>query len=363
MVTFMKLTEKFCMTASIGIYWDSQLPSFGLRVHKNTRSYVLFTRDITKKKKQIVIGHVGDLSLNDARERARYIKEGKEEKRLKKVTVRDICMLYLNDYATRYRKSYKDDISLAQRFILPVLGEKNVTSVTVQDCDSLHKSIAHKVQANRAIKMIRAMYAYASRMQVITCQCPASAVRLHSEYSRDRFLTVDEIARLIKGIEQLKKTHLLQATAIEILLFTACRRNEILSLKWEQINFLHRFFLLETTKNGKKRVVPLLPELIASLEKLPKVSEFVFPGKSEHIKELRKTWSRLCKIAELQDVHLHDMRRTAASHLVMHGKTLYEASKILGHSSTSCTSIYARFDVESVRTLLSDFKKIVNSRS
>ena len=77
----------------------------------------------------------------------------------------------------------------------------------------------------------------------------------------------------------------------------------------------------------------------------------MFPshGKTGHLAEPKKGWKRILKNAKLDDLRLHDLRRTMGSWQARTGSSLQIIGKTLGHKSVATTSIYARLDVDPVR--------------
>jgi integrase len=79
-----------------------------------------------------------------------------------------------------------------------------------------------------------------------------------------------------------------------------------------------------------------------------------------HLVNIDKAWRRVRLAAGITDVRLHDLRRTVGSWLVQSGNSLPLIGRVLNHSNTSTTQIYARFAEDKVRTALDDHgKKLV----
>jgi integrase len=82
------------------------------------------------------------------------------------------------------------------------------------------------------------------------------------------------------------------------------------------------------------------------LSKIPKQKDnpFIFPGKDtqSHLVNLDKPWRRIRKAAGLEDVHIHDLRRTLGSRLVQAGHSLKVVKETLRHKDIKTTEIYAR---------------------
>ena len=99
----------------------------------------------------------------------------------------------------------------------------------------------------------------------------------------------------------------IQAYIIQILLFEGLRPNEVMSMKWTELD--NNIYSTDT-KTGQKqfRLTSPTMRIINSLEKK---SEFVFPSPINHTKpitNIRKTWITLCKLAGIEDLNLYDLR-------------------------------------------------------
>lgn len=155
------------------------------------------------------------------------------------------------------------------------------------------------------------------------------------------FLKEDEAVRLLKECKASRNKRLYPY--VLILLHTAMRPSEAAGLKWHQIDFDRRSLTLYITKN-EPRTVPLTKTVITALEDLKKTAfdnEFVFlkgEGKSQHAQNIpssrfRPSFDRARERAKLPLLHMHDLRHTAASHMLMAGTDIRTLAAILGHST------------------------------
>ena len=155
------------------------------------------------------------------------------------------------------------------------------------------------------------------------------------------FLKEDEAVRLLKECK-VSRNKMLYPYVL-ILLHTAMRPSEAAGLRWNQIDFNRRSLTLFITKN-EPRTVPLTKTVVTVLEELKKSNpenELVFlkgEGKSEHSKNIpssrfRPSFDSARERAGLPSVHMHDLRHTAASHMLMAGTDIRTLAAILGHST------------------------------
>jgi integrase len=98
-------------------------------------------------------------------------------------------------------------------------------------------------------------------------------------------------------------------------------------------------------------VVPLPNQIITALAHHPKVGQWIFPGQHGQawsLAGIEKAWGKVRKVCNLTDVRIHDLRRTAASHLAINGENLSTIQKMLDHSSLQATAIYARLNLDAL---------------
>jgi len=145
----------------------------------------------------------------------------------------------------------------------------------------------------------------------------------------------------------------LAIAAIRLLLFSGCRKSEILTLRWNEVDFETGSLNLADSKTGQKVVLLGAPalELLASHPRL-KDNPYVFPGtiKGSHFVGLAKVWKRIRKRAGLDDVRLHDFRHTFAGIGVSAGMGLPIVGKLLGHRDPKTTARYAHVADDPART-------------
>ena len=90
---------------------------------------------------------------------------------------------------------------------------------------------------------------------------------------------------------------------------------------------------------------------------------FLFPGDKpgQPLTEIKKFWQRVCQIAEIEGVRLHDLRHAFASNLVSRGISLHIVGKLLGHTQPQTTARYAHLDDAALRDAANTFGAIIQS--
>jgi len=197
---------------------------------------------------------------------------------------------------------------------------------------------------NRYIANIQASFTKAYEWNYITedkLKRVRKVKKIKGEISRLRFLSQDEIKALLNNCEP----HLYQI--VFTALNTGMRKSEILNLKWENIDLNYDLILLEKTKNGERREIPInepLKKLFKQLitkRRLDTEYVFVNPETGKRYIDLKRSFATACKKAGIRDFHFHDLRHTFASQLVMNGVDLKTVQELLGHKDIKMTLRYA----------------------
>ncbi len=123
------------------------------------------------------------------------------------------------------------------------------------------------------------------------------------------------------------------------------RKGEILALSWKDIDFERRAIFLHTTKNGERRLVPLIGLSLELIKKLNSNHDslLVFPSPNNPSQplDIRSAWERALQKADIINFKFHDLRHTTASYLAMNNASLIEIGTLLGHKTVQMTKRYA----------------------
>jgi integrase len=154
--------------------------------------------------------------------------------------------------------------------------------------------------------------------------------------SRDRTLTSAEEKQLFAAFKHPMLPHI-TCLALE----TACRLSELLNMEWEHINFRHHTLVIPHTKTDVPRTIPLGPEAIKTLKKMPRPKNGgrVFTCWAR-IDSFENVFRRAVKNAELENFRFHDLRHTATSRLAQKIPNVVELSRITGHTDLKMLSRY-----------------------
>ncbi len=141
---------------------------------------------------------------------------------------------------------------------------------------------------------------------------------------------------------------------IYVSLFTGARKSNVLAMRWEDINFERREWLIPETKNGEPLRVHLVEKVLDILERRREAygeQEWVFKGsgKTGHLVEPQAGWKRILRRANIKDLRLHDLRRTLGSWQAATGANSFMIGRTLGHKNQQSTAVYARLNIDPVR--------------
>jgi integrase len=174
-----------------------------------------------------------------------------------------------------------------------------------------------------------------------------------------KWLEVDEEARLLNACAESGNENLLPI--VTIALNTGMRKNEILKLTWERVDFSRGVLQLAETKNGRRREVPMNRAVYDVLSNLPGKREEgpVFRRKDGAAwGDVRTAFEHACRRAKITDFRFHDLRHTCASWMIMRGRSLKEVQEILGHREFSMTLRYAHLSPDRLREAVAALEEL-----
>ena len=366
-----KLTKRVVDRLSVDgkdtVFWDRDLPGFGIRVYPSGRKVYVVQSRAGGKSRRVTVGRHGEIAPDRARKDAlRIIARIKAGQPLVDAepeappTVADLAERYQSEYVAMHCKpnTVKHYGLMVRKHIVPALGELRVSEVRRKHILKFQYGLSDMpTVANRCVDILVKMFNLAELWEMRPLgRNPCRSVRRYKVNPRkERFLTPEELARLgrtldIAPAERLASRH--AAAAIRLLVLTGCRRNEIMGLAWDDLDFEAGEMRLADSKTGA-RVVPLPPAAVEVLKDLPRVAgnPWVFPGKIKgtHQVNINDSWNRVRERAGLDGVRLHDLRHTFASRALAIGEGLPMIGELLGHRKVDTTARYAHLARESIQ--------------
>lgn len=367
-----------------GFIWDTALKGFGLKVTpKGRKIYLVQYRLPGSATRRFTIGvHGSPWTPEAARSKALEVLglvaggvdpgTAKREARAD-ITVAELCELYMAEgVRTKKASTLEMDRTRIKRHVLPLLGRKRLKALSKSDIERFLSDIAAGKSAkteitkprgrsvvrggegvaNRTLGMLGAILQFAVE-RGLKPDNPARNVRKFQEGRRARFLSNAEIARLGEALREalIQGSNPYAVAAIRLLILTGCRKNEILSLRWDEVDFAGGFLRLADSKTGAKEVHLSAPakSVLASLERQTGNTYALCSDHSgKHFVGLQKVWNKVRTAAGLNDVRLHDLRHSFASVGARSGESLLVIGKVLGHANSSSTGRYAHLSRDPV---------------
>lgn len=396
-----KLTKRFVDTVQIRdkdyVVWDDELPGFGLRVFASgKRSYVIQYR-AAGRSRRYAIGLHGVWTPETARKEARVqlgkVAQGEnpaEERQLDRnaMTVKELAEQYIKAMESRLimgkggrpkrPSTVYVNIGQLRGHILPLIGKRRVQDLTKAEVTKMMNDvIAGKTRAvrktgkKRGVSVLRggrgtaskcvgltgSMLTYAISMGIVEHNV-AHGIRKPKDQVRDRRLSEDEYRLLGTMLRKAGEDPELAPTVAitRLLALTGCRRGEIISLKWSEVDFENSCLRLADSKEGASTRPVGLPVLEILEERRKAIAgEHVFPGTrgSETFGSFPNQWSRIFGGPELPDFTAHILRHSFASTANDLGFTESTIAALVGHATGSITSKYIH-SLDSVLTMAAD---------
>ena len=344
-------------------HWDPILSGFGIRVQPSGKQmYIVQYRERGRTRRR-VIGSVIEVDARTARRRARKL--------LSDVKVglgivdpfapiESTPTLSFAEYVERFWEAHarrwapRTQVSnrrAIDRMLIPEFGHVPLTDVSRAMVMKWRDSLGDRPgTANRTLPVLSVMMTTAETMGLRPRRSnPCRNVTRFPTKALERFLMLEEVAMLGRALQDAEKDHPQDCAIIRLLLLTGARKREIESLQWSYLDgsFAH----LPDSKTGPKTLYlgRAARDLLGSLPRSHE--DWVFPDKDgvDFLESEWKVWTRIRASAGLEDVRLHDLRHTFASHAAMNRVTLPTIGKLLGHALLETTERYAHLGDSSVR--------------
>jgi integrase len=381
-----KLTPGFCQKASAepgaerSIYWDAELPGFGLVVTlSGHRSFVIQYRADGRSRRMSIDGVLG---LIGARKRAKALlgevaqdRDPLRQRRAAAARTQDTFENVAENYLTREAKGLRtvgQRRAMLERLVYPKLGSRPIQDIRRSDIVRLLDAIEDEsgpVMADRVLATVRkVMNWHASRSDEFRSPIVRGMARTSGkDRARARVLSDDELRALWTAAFGSSGPF---GAFVQFLLLTAARRGEAAGLVWNEIEGAD--WILPAGRNKVKvdLVRPLSREAQDVLAKLPRIGKkgFVFTtGGDAPLGGFSKFKAKLDEKAGISGWTLHDLRRTARSLMSRAGVPSDHAERCLGHVIGGVRGTYDRHEYHAEKqrafeALAGQIGRIVNPR-
>ena len=381
--------------------FDQEVRGFALVVYRSgTRAFALHYR-IRGRLRRYTIGRWPEWSVSAARERARLLRReidagldplAERQEQRAAATVDALVDRYCREHLPRLApRNASDQASMLRQLVLPQWRGRPVAEITPADVERVLSIVAlgrarpskpsapsrrkrhleparpTPVRANRCGEVLRKMFGLAVEWGMRPDN-PAGRFRKRPEVERDRFLSADELRRVVAALEASPNQS--AAGVVTMLLLTGARLGEVRCARFEQFNLELAIWTKQaaTTKQRRVHRLPVSPEVVALVRlrraAVPPGCPWLFPGEVEGqpLQDLRRFWSGVCAEAGVDGLRLHDLRHSFASFLVSGGASLEMIGKLLGHTQARTTMRYAHLMDSPLRAGVASVGALVRPR-
>ena len=351
------------------LVWDETLKGFGVKCTPAGRKVYVAQYRLAGTIKRYTIGRHGSPWTPDtARKEAEWAlgsaSIGQDPATLKRdargePTFSEICDRYLTEHVAIHNKATtrRESQRIVNQYIRPRFGRDKISTINKDKLRAWHVSMQDRpYMANRALACIAKILSLCANDWDLRPDNPALGVRKFGEEKRNRYLSPNEFLVFGVGLRTAEAEGInpMAIAAIRLMVMTGCRRQEVLSLKKEYIDFEGSKLRLPDSKTGAKEV-PLGTGALELLELLCGLSSshYVLPSHQDdkHFVGVPKIWAAIRKAIGMEEVRLHDLRHTFASVAVTSGESLLMIKAILGHKDQATTQRYAHLQDDPVKAV------------
>lgn len=322
-------------------------------VFKRGGNWVIEYRKPNGKLRRESIGKMGVATKSMAKE---VLRQREQQIKLGLYEMLEADIPTIAQFTDKYIRHIRDvkqnrswELAVAQLKRLETFFEGKILS-NINSCDIDNYKLFRLKQVkpatvNRELACLSHLFNLAKKQKRFFGENPVSISKLLPEHNQvERILTKDEEYRLLESSSPALQSILLCA------LHTGMRKNEILSLKWNNVDLTKKLITLEhtNTKSKKMRRIPINSTLRKILlEQKLKVgsSNYVFLStKGSPYKRhdsLKQSYTGACRKAKIKGLRFHDLRHTAATRMIESGASIVAVSRILGHADLKTTMRYA----------------------
>ena len=343
---------------------DEKTPGLVLMITPAGAKTFYCYRWLAGKPERIKLGRFPAMTIEQARAKAAEVNGAiakdhnpAEAKRaiLAEPTFSQVFERFLKEKRNRAGKPMSERNAIEYRRVVAThlngIAGRKLTEITPERVKAAAGKVKSPSQSNKVKAIVSAVFNWA-RDEGITGQAnPAQAIKSKLIPSRERFLLPSEFPRFMAAVEasSLRDFFLLA-------LFTGARRSNVQAMRWQDVNLDEFTWTIPKTKNGDPQTIALPPEAVDIIKVRQSAAivgaVYVFPGrgkKNPHLVEPKRAWDQILEVAGLENLRIHDLRRTLGSWQARQGASLTVIGKSLGHRTQQATAIYSRLDLDPVR--------------
>lgn len=345
---------------------DRKVPGLGVMVlPSGVRTWYLRYREPTGKQQHHRIGRADSVNTTAAREEAHKIlasvakgeaPTSARQERRRSPTVAQLLERIKREHWPKLRRGTVVNNELIwRRHLLPEFGAVKVVELQRRQVVAWFNahSAERPVRANRCLEVLSKAMALAELWELRPQGSnPCNGVAANSERKRRRYLSGDELQRLLAALDSFATAGVRWrfAQLVRLLLLTGCRVREIMCAQWSWFDEQAAVLTIpadnhKTGSSGDDRKVHLPPPAVSILRELRRRSnsEWIIAGDDDgHLVGYWRMWDDLLAAAKITNLRVHDLRHSFASYAITKaGLTLPQLGGLLGHASPQTTARYA----------------------
>ena len=358
-----RIVESMAASGERTQIFDTEQRGLCLRISESGEKSFSVCYKHTGRMKRLTLGKFPEVSLADARSRAREalnkVANGVDPQQHKKIerladTFDELVDTFLEKYADK-KRSGREDRRILKKYLVPELRHVRAKDVMRAQIRVILDAIAKDapIMANRVLASVRKMYNWAIGQDLVEHNPCFKLPAPSKERRRDRVLSNDELKKVWIALDNDKSSVI--SDAFKMRLLTAQRGGEVSTMCWGDIDLNARWWTIpvERSKNKLPHRVWLSTPAMSILKRRKEAdgeSPWVFPGrrKGQPIVETKRVLESIRTASGVKEWRGHDLRRTAASNMTGMGIPRFIVGRVLNHAESGVTAVYDRhsYDAE-----------------
>jgi integrase len=344
-----------------------------LRVTKAGNKYWYYSYWYDGQSKRYKIGDYPNVGISDARDKAKQLADQvndgidpQAEKNAKKNKAKPKKFEYLvNQFKKKHLPTLKESTqrTYTERIdgeMIPAFKGMAIQNISRGVIIELLEEILERgspYQSNRVRAILSSMFSFGVQREIAEYNPVKTIKPLGNEEKRERVLDEDEIKELWEGFGRLPEP---TGSLFKVLLTLGQRLGETRRMRWDNIEEDVWTIPKENTKANRKHFMPLTPTAKQIIDRLENDSPYVFESyrkPNKPLKSVHGSFNRLAEDLGINDIRIHDLRRSAATYMAELGTDRTILGKVLNHKGLAGdTQVTARYDrhgyIEEKRTAL-----------
>ena len=269
--------------------------------------------------------------------------------------------------------SYLHSITIALNNLLDFFGpQKAINNITQKDVETFLVYLQQKIRKGHVVyyRNLKAAFNKAKDWEYVKENFFVKVKLPKRQKTAPAFINSDQLKDISNQIEED-----VVRNAVVVGYYTGMRLNEIVNIKWKNINLITRIITVGDeefiTKGREQRFIPISDEALKTLfeqrgkrNAIPIGESFVFckkNGENFTGDHFSRRFKSACKKAGIDKaIHFHSLRHSFASNLVQQGVSLYKVKELLGHASITTTEIYSHLNIDALRDAIRTLDEISN---